>query len=338
MKKNKRIITEAEISEQKWGREKAILESFSKGMQMLGEDYELNEADRIDMAEFFGDMTNNVDTLMKMFSKYQPNQSWFMNVGYANGVSLGVTIKNENMEELENVARQLNNDAFTAMINSEEWQAAKAGGKNFKSPYAAKTVNKVKLPTKVYTTKSFMIQWGNIRSKADKDAELKTVYDKHGLSWSDDGGIDPSDKRGLGWEPIQGTPFSQHGDTGTQRLAIYGKKEHIQKGKTKHFLNYEDKIGELSPEEANFIFSLSPKSYEKKMPKRLLDLENQEAAQEIFAMENTYDFKSLDLSKITYIRCAMEVNGENKKFSYVNKNVAPAGLNPGDLAEFINPF
>ena len=59
------------------------------------------------------------------------------------------------------------------------------------------------------------------------------------------------------------------------------------------------------------------------MPKRLLDMENQDAAQEIFAVENTYDFKNLDLSKISYIRCAMEVNGENKKFSYLNKNIAP---------------
>jgi hypothetical protein len=33
----------------------------------------------------------------------------------------------------------------------------------------------------------------------------------------------------------------------------------------------------------------------------------------------------------------MEIDGQNKKFSYLNKNVAPAGLNPGEFTEFINP-
>jgi hypothetical protein len=33
----------------------------------------------------------------------------------------------------------------------------------------------------------------------------------------------------------------------------------------------------------------------------------------------------------------MQINGENKKFSYLNKNVAPAGLNSGDFANFIDP-
>jgi len=87
-----------------------------------------------------------------------------------------------------------------------------------------------------------------------------------------------------------------------------------------------------------FIFSLAPTSTETKMPKRLLDMENQEAAQEIFAMENVYEFKSLDLNKITYVICSMVIDGQTKKFSYVNKNVAPDGLDSGDFAQFINPF
>jgi hypothetical protein len=73
------------------------------------------------------------------------------------------------------------------------------------------------------------------------------------------------------------------------------------------------------------------------MPKRLLDMENQEAAQEIFALENVYDFKNLDLEKISYIKCSMNIDGENKKFSYVNTNVAPEGLNAGEFAQFITP-
>lgn len=306
----------------------------SKGL--LKED-SLTEEERISMSEFFGDVTDNVDTLLKMFSKYQPNRNWFMTVGYANGVDLSVTIKNEDMPKLEDVARKLNNPAFNEMVDSAEWNLSKTGGKTFKSPFAGKTEKGVKIPSKVYSTKSFTIQWGNIMSKADRDAAVKSVYDKHGIEWKDGGEIDINDKRGSGWEPVQGTPFQQHQNTNTQRLAIYGKKESIKSGKTKYFLNYNGQLGELSPEEADFIFTLSPKSYEAKMPKRLLDMENQEAANEIWSMENTYDFKSLDLSKITYIRCAMEVDGENKKFSYLNKNVAPAGLNSGDLAKFINP-
>jgi len=295
------------------------------------------ENDRISMSEFFGDVTDNVDTLLKMFSKYQPTNSWFMTVGYVNNADLSVTVKNEDMDGLENIARKLNNPAFTNMISSDEWGKSKSGGKNFKSPFAARTEGGVKIPSKVYTTKSFTIQWGNIKNKADKDAEVKSVYDKHGLDWQSGGEIDTNDKRGQGWEEIMGTPFHQHQSTGTKRLAIYAKKEGVKKGQTKYFLNYEGDIAELTAEEVDFVFSLSPKSYTPKMPKRLLDIENQEAAQEIFAIENAYEFKSLDLSKISYIRCAMNIDGKNVKFSYLNKNVAPTGLNPGEFAQFINP-
>ena len=318
-------------------REKAIVESFTKNFNKIKriDENELNEADRISMSEFFGDVTDNVDVLLKMFSKYQPNRSWFMTVGYVNGVDLSVTIKNEDMAKLEDAARKLNNPAFTEMVDSAEWNLSKTGGKNFKSPFAGKTEKGVKLPSKVYSSKSFTIQWGNMISKSDRDAAVKAVYDKHGEKWTDGGEIDANDKRGSGWEPIPGTPFAQHQNTNTKRLAIYGKKESIKSGKTKYILNFNGEVGELTEEEANFIFSLSPKSYETKMPKRLMDMENQEAAREIFAVENLYDFKNLDLSKISFIRCAMEVDGENKKFSYLNKNVAPAGLNAGDLAKFI---
>jgi hypothetical protein len=297
----------------------------------------INEAERISMAEFFGDMTNNVDTLLKMFSKYTPNDTWFMNVGYVNNVDLNVTIKNEDMDQLEIIARKLNNPVFNNMVSSAEWSNAKASGKNFKNPYASRTEKGVKVPSKIYSSKSFMVQWGNIRTKSDKDAELRKVYDKYGLEWPEGGEIDTQDKRGSGWDPIQGTPFSQHQTTGTKRLVIYSKKENVKVGKTKYYLSFEGDIAELTPEETSFIFSLSPKSYEAKMPKRLLDLENQEAAQEIFAMENVYDFKNLDLSKISYIKCSMNVDGENKKFSYVNTNVAPEGLSAGEFAQFITP-
>lgn len=297
----------------------------------------LIESERTSMGEFLGDTTDNVDTLLKMFSKYQPNNSWFMTVGYANNVDLSVTIKNESMPELEDIARKLGNPAFTEMVNSADWSGAKGSGKNVKSPFAGRTEKGVKIPSKVYSSKSFTIQWGNIRNKSDRDAEIKKAYDKHNIPWPEGGEIDVNDRRGSGWESMPGTPFQQHQNTQTKRLALYGKKEAVKNGTTKYFLNIGNDIAQLTPEETNFIFSLSPKSYESKMPKRLLDMENQEAAQEIFDLENTYDFKSLDLDKITFIRCSMEVDGANIKFSYFNKNIAPAGLNAGQLAQFIGP-
>ena len=47
--------------------------------------------------------------------------------------------------------------------------------------------------------------------------------------------------------------------------------------------------------------------------------------------------KNLDLEKISYIRCSMKIDGGNKKFSYLNKNVVPDGLEPGDFKSFILP-
>jgi hypothetical protein len=194
---------------------------------------EISESDRISMSEFFGDVTDNVDTLLKMFSKYQPNNTWFMSVGYVNNVDLSVTIKNETMPELEDIARKLGNPAFTNMVDSEEWSNArdsfgKQKVKNFKNPFAPKTVQGEKIPSKVYSSKSFTIQWGNMRSKADKDADVKSVYDKYGIDWQQGGEVDTDDWRGRGWEPMDGTPFSQHKDTKTKRLAIYAKKESVK--------------------------------------------------------------------------------------------------------------
>lgn len=308
----------------------------SKGL--INETEEINEVERTSMSEFFGDVTDNVETLLKMFSKYQPNNSWFMTVGYINNVNISVRIKNEDLARIEEMGRQLNSPIFNHMIDSVDFSTAKEKGKLFNNPYAKRTQKGVEIPSRVYSSKNFTIQWGNISNKSDRDAAVKSVYDKHSIEWPEGGEIDVNDKRGRGWEPIQGTPFSQHQDTGTKRLAIYGKKENIKSGKSKFFLNFEGEIKELTPEEQNFLFNvLDTTSRESKMPYRLLSMENQEAAQEIFAMEELYQFKNLDLEKISYIRCAMQVDGQNKKFSYVNKNVVPAGLNPGEFAQIIKP-
>ena len=296
----------------------------------------LDESDRMSMDEFLGTTTNNVDTLFKMFSKYTPNDSWLMSIGYVNNVDVPVKIKNEDFERIEAIVKKLNNPAFNAMINSDEWNLAKTSSGIYSNPFAPRKINKESIPSKIYTTKSFMIQWGNMKNKQFKDSEIKTIYDKYGLSWAEHGGIDPDDKRGLGWEPIIGTPFDQHTNTKTNRLAFWSKKEGVKNGKTKYFLNFDDTISELNKDEIDFIFSLSPKK-DKMMPKRLLDMENQEAAKEIFDLENAYEYKSLNLDKITYINCSMVINGENKKFSYINRNAIPDGLKPGDFKDFINP-
>jgi hypothetical protein len=299
----------------------------------------IEEADRISMAEFFGDVTDNVDTLFKMFSKYKPNNSWFMTVGYVNNVRITVTIKKEELDNIERIGRQLNSPIFNHMFDSPEWSAAKEPkSKAYTIPFGPREENKVKIPSKIYSTKNFTVQWGNINSKSDKDAAVKSVYDKYGIEWPEGGEINPNDWRGLGWEPIEGTPFSKHKDTGTKKISIYGKKEAIKSGKSKFFLNFEGEIKELTPEEQNFLFNVLDKTNrDYKMPKRLLDMENQEAAQEISKVEQIYDIKNLNLEKISYIRCAMNVDGENKKFSYLNKNAAPDGLTPGEFAQFITP-
>ena len=64
-------------------------------------------------------------------------------------------------------------------------------------------------------------------------------------------------------------------------------------------------------------------------------MENQEAAREIYNLENLYDYKNLNLEKIIYITCSMNIDGENKKFSYINRNAVPDGLKPGEFGELI---
>lgn len=306
---------------------------FSKN---LIKESDLYETERTSISEFLGEVTDNIDTLIKMFSKYKPNDTWFMTVGYINNVDIKVKIKNEDLAKVETMARTLNSPIFNDMINSLEFSMAKKSKLSFNNPYAERTKKGFESPSKVYSSKNFTIQWGNVRTKADKDIAVKSVYDKYGLQWTDGGEININDKRGRGWEPMPGLPFSQHKETKTKKLTIFGKKENITSGKSKFFLNFKGEIKQMTPEEQDFFFNvLDTTSRESKMPKRLLDMENQEAAREIFAMENLYQMKNLDLEKISYIRFSANVDGENKKFSYLNKEVVPEGLTPGDFAEFI---
>jgi hypothetical protein len=336
----------------------------SKGFitENIVDESDLYETERVSMSEFFGDVTDNVETLLKMFSKYKPNNSWFMTVGYVNNVSsssLPVNINPENLTQFEELATKIDSPTLKryldSMVGSEEWGAVKnkyavdqeraakglktksPGKAAYTNPYAGRkykdseTKEDITVPSKVYSTKSFTIQWNNVKTKADRDAEITAVRNKYGIT-GDEGSIPTDDMRGHGYERIPMTPFKQHQGTKNMMVDFYAKGG-VKSHKSKFFINFGGDISELTPEEANFIFANSKS--EKVMPKRLASIANQEAAREIWNMESLYEFKNFNLENIFYINCTMNIDGENKKFSYINKNAVPSGLNPGEFSEFI---
>lgn len=315
--------------------EQRYLESKGLIKENVLDENDLNESDRVNFSEYFGDIADDVNSLLKMFSKHQPKNGWFMTVGYVNNADLNIKIPNNKLMGLEAIARKLGHPAFIAMVDSPEWKDGINKGSIVKNPFAKqKPRGKEEIAATVYTTKKFMLQWKNTNIKPEKDAAVKAVYDKYGLDW-ESGKINPEDKRGLGWSPIEGTPFKQHDITGTKALSYYIKQD-ISKGigETKYFLKFKDNITELSKDEVKFIYSLSPKTKSDDGLKRLSHLPI-EAAKEIKKIEDLYSFKNLNLDKIMYIKCSMVIDGENKKFSYINYNVVPHGLKQGEFKEFI---
>ena len=353
--KTKNVKNANLLSEQRYLQSKGFI------TENIVDESDLYEAERVSMSEFFGDVTDNVDTLLKMFSKYKPNNSWFMTVGYVNNVSsLPVNINPENLAEFEEIATKLDNPKLKryldSMIGSEEWSSVKnkyavdqerasrglktksPGKSNYTNPYAgrtykdAETNEQITIPSKVYSTKSFTIQWNNIKTKAARDSEITTIRAKYGIG-DEEGAIPTDDMRGRGYERIPMTPFKQHQGTKNTMIDFYAKGG-VKSHKSKFFINFEGDIAELTPEEANFIFA-NTKSREKVMPKRLADMANQEAARDIWDMESLYEFKNFNLDNIFYINCTMNIDGDNKKFSYINRNAIPSGLNSGEFSEFI---
>ena len=355
--KTKNIQKANLLAEQRYLQSKGIIK------ENMVDESDLYEAERVSMSEFFGDVTDNVDTLLKMFSKYKPNNSLFMTVGYVNNVSsssLPVNINPENLAGFEEIAAKLDNPKLKryldSMIGSDEWTSVKnkyavdqeraarglktksPGKATYTNPYAGRkykdseTKEDITIPSKVYSTKSFTIQWNNVKTKADRDAEITALRAKHGIT-GDEGSIDTDDMRGRGYERVPGTPFKQHQGTKNTMIDFYAKGG-VKSHKSKFFINFEGDIAELTPEETNFIFANS-KSKESGMPKRLADMANQEAAREIWNMESLYEFKNFNLDNIFYINCTMNIDGDNKKFSYINKNAVPSGLNQGEFSEFI---
>jgi hypothetical protein len=342
----------------------------SKGL--VNENYELTEEGRISMSEFFGETTDNVETLFKMFSKYQPTDSWFMTVGYVNNArnsEIPNTLKIGDIKTFEGIAAKLESPTLMryakTLMDSPDWETVKqtydkdqerfARGlksntpptkdfhpkRQFKNPFSAvekstkdpetgKINTEILEPAKLYSTKSFTVQWGNIKQKSDRDSELLAIRAKHGLT-GDEGAIPTDDKRGGGYSPVPGTPFKQHQNTKNVMIDFYAKGG-VRSHESKYFINFNGEIAELTPEEKKFIWKeWVPAS----MPDRLSSMSNQEAAQELFKMEQLYEMKNFKLQNISYIICSMNIDGENKKFSYINRNAAPSGLNPGEFKEFI---
>lgn len=343
----------------------------SKGL--LKEDYDSIEENRTSMSEFFGDTTDNVDTLLKMFSKYQPTKGWFMTVGYVNNVMnsrIPASFNAEDIGTFEEIAAKLESPTLIkyaqTVMDSPDWERVKqtnirdidrasrglgkqgkvkdftpkrsyknpyaSVSKGFKNPETGKVTNEIVSPAKIYSTKSFTVQWENIRNKSDRDSEITKVRDKYGIT-GDEGSISVDDKRGLGYNRVQGTPFKKHDRTGKSALDMYAKGG-VTSNKSNYFINFEGNIAELTSEEQNFVFKEFV-SREKVMPRRLASMENQEAAQEIYNIENIYQMKNLNLEKISYIICSINVDGQNQKFSYINRNAVPDGLKPGEFSEFI---
>lgn len=290
---------------------------------------EFDASGRINMSEFMSEETDNVETLLKLMSKYTPNDYWLVSVGYLNNTNIPVKVKPS--KELEDIGKSFNDDYINKIIDSDEWKSGK-----LKHPHASKIVKGEKIPSTIYKLKSFTCQWLSDESrnkmKGDKDAQVMSAYQKRGLNPPE---IEVDDKRGSGWEPIQGTPFSKHSNTGTQRFALYRKTNCYKDSESKFFIKINDKIETLSKERANFFFKISQTNNEVKMPVRMSAIEDIEMRNELWSIENMYEYKNIDLNKIPFLNCTCVVDGKNVKLTYINKNTAPDGVSAGMFKKFI---
>lgn len=310
---------------------KELLLEINKIRKTMGLN-DVNEFDisnRTNVSEFMSEETDNVGTLIKMMSKYTPEDYWMVSVGYLNNTNIPVTVKPS--KELEDVGKSFNDEYINSIIGSEDWKSGK-----MKHPHAAKTVKGEKIPSTIYKLKTFTCQWlsneARNKMKADKDSQIMAIYKNKGLTPPE---IDIDDKRGSGWESIEGTPFSKHINTGTERFVIYRKTNCYKDTPAKYFIRINNTIEELPKEKADFFFKISQTDNTTKMPTRIAMIEDEEMRKEIFNIENMYEFKNIDLSKIPFLNCSCVVDGKTVKLTYVNRNVAPDGVNPGEFAEFI---
>jgi hypothetical protein len=310
--------------------QKLILE-VNKMRNMMGLDSieEFDTSGRTSMSEFMSEETDNVDTLIKMMSKYTPEDYWMISVGYVNNTNIPVTVKPS--KELEDLGTSFKDEYIDSLIGSDEWKSGK-----MKHPHAAKTVKGEKIPSTIYKMKTYTCQWlskdARNKMKSDRDSKVMSAYTKRGLEPPE---IDVDDKRGAGWEDVEGTPFSKHGNTGTQKFVMYRKTNCYKDTASTYFIKINDKIEELGQDKANFYFKMSQTDNSVKMPARMAAIEDEEMRKELFDIENMYEYKNIDLSKIPFLNCTCVVDGKGVRLTYVNKNATPDGLNPGDFRSFI---
>ncbi len=300
-----------------------------RGMMGLNPIDEFDTSNRTSMAEFMSEETDNVDTLIKMMSKYTPEDYWMVSVGYVNNTNIPVTVKPS--KELEDMGKSFNDEYIENMMNSDDWKSGK-----MKHPHAAKTVKGEKIPSTIYKLKTYTCQWlskdARNKMKSDRDSKVMSAYTSRGLNPPE---IDVDDKRGSGWEDIEATPFSQHSNTGTKRFVMYRKSNCFKDAPSKYFIKIGDNIQELPEDKAGFYFKMSQTDNSTKMPVRMAAIEDEEMRKELFDIENMYEYKNINLEKIPFLNCSAIVDGKTVRLTYVNKNAAPDGLNPGDFRSFI---
>jgi hypothetical protein len=307
-----------------------INEEIKRVREIMG----LNEGldDRVSAAEVTQSNTDNVDTLFKLMSKYTPKDYWFVTVGYLNNVNPNVKVQPS--KELEDLGIKTQSDYIKGLIDSDDWKSGK-----MKHPLASRTVNKEKIPSTIYKMKTFACQWLSEKArntmKADRDSRIMATYKKYDLEPPT---VDLDDKRGLGWTNISDTPFDKHDVTGTQRFVIYRKKNCYTDSPSTYFIKMGETIKKITPTEVDFFLRMSNTDNSTKMSNRLQQIENEKLREELFAIENLYDFKNINLEKIPFLTCTCVIDGKPVKISYINKNAAPDGVSPGDFAEFIQEF
>lgn len=286
---------------------------------------------RMSMGEFLRRETDNVPALIEMMSKYTPKDYWLVRVGYLNNTKINVKVKPS--DEIEAMGRGLGDDYITSLLDSPEYKSGK-----MRHPFAAKTINKQDVPSSIYKLKTYTCQWLSPETrrqmKSAKDFDIMTTYQEYGVEPPE---VDLGDKRGLGWSPIEGTPFDKHQETGTQRFVMYRKRGCYTDSPSSYFIKYPDgNIERLSRDKVDFYFKLSQTNNNGlTMPQRLAQMEDQELAQKLLNIENLYEFKSINLEKITFINCTADVGGSNVKLTYVNRNAVPDGVEPGSFRQFI---
>jgi len=290
---------------------------------------EFDTSGRMSMGEFMSEETDNVDTLIKMMSKYTPEDYWMVSVGYLNNSDIPVKVKPS--KELEDLGASFKDEYIDSLIGSDEWKSGE-----MKHPHAGKQVKNEKIPSTIYKLKTYTCQWlspdARNKMKADRDSKIMGAYTSRGMNPPE---INVNDPRGSGWEGIEGTPFDQHANTKNKRFVIYRKTKCYKDSPSKYFINLNGKVEELSREKANFFLKMSQSNNDKKMTRNIAAIEDEKIRQEIYDITNMYEFMNLNLEKIPFLNCSAIIDGKTVRLTYVNKNAVPDGLNPGDFKSFI---